>query len=220
MNFHWVKAGLALCLLGLVAACGEQQATHFITSNEAPPHTARQKDGDVPRDRNGRPFQYPLLGLSVPDFTVVTPEGETVTQDAQKGQWTILYIWGLWCPDCIVDGPLVAELGKALADDPDLAFMTIHSPPSEKRRDEAFGRFGSIENYFRAKGYTYPYPYLIDADASAKSGFRLPWVPSYLVVDPDGIVRGYRSDLTLAGKTPVQSFISDAKQVIANSQQP
>ncbi len=214
MKHNLLKSIFAAGLIALLGACGSEQATDFITANNPPPKSAKHKKGDVPRDKNGRPYQYVLLGQPVPDFAVVTPDGETITQDALKGKWTILYIWGLWCPDCIVDGPLVAELATALEADPELGFMTIHSPPSATRVGEAFGRFGSIDNYFKVKGYTYPYT--LDKDASAKSGFQLPWVPSYLLVDPEGYVRGYRSDLTLAGDTPIQSFIGDAKRVMAS----
>ena len=85
--------GLAL----LLAACGQgPEATGFITENLPPPDGAAIEDGDVPRDDAGRPFQYGLLGETLPAFSVSMPDGAEITDQDIRGQWMIVDFWGLW----------------------------------------------------------------------------------------------------------------------------
>lgn len=198
---------LAACLI--MSSCSGEKANGFITEN-ADIEVAEK--GDVPRDDTGRPFHYKLLGQPVPEFEVTLPSGEVVTREALLGQWTVVEFWGLWCPDCIVDGPNVQKLADAIEEDPDLSLLTIHAPPSAQRADEAYGKYGSVGAYFEAQGFDYIYA--LDPDASAKSAFQLSWVPTFLLVDPEGVVRGFQSDLGYGSEAPVQAFLDDVKRVI------
>lgn len=215
-----MKTGLSLVcgiilatLLGLGACTATEPAPPgFITENRPAPKGAQIKEGDVPRTDYGRPYQYNLLGRKLPEFKVTSPTGEELTQNDLSGNWLILDVWGVWCPDCQADGPYVQKLADEISKRESLDFMSMHSPPSAERADQAFGKYGSVDAYFEAKGYDYPY--VIDADASAKSALDLPWVPSYLLVDPEGVIRGYRSDLSVGGDNVVADFIADAERVM------
>lgn len=216
MSVRTLAAGFSAALLSvLLVSCspgGEQKANGFITENRPAPKSAKQKEGDVPRDDHGRPFQYRMLGETLPDFDVVQPDGSHVTRDDLLGHWTVLEVWGIWCPDCVTDGPNVQRLAEVLADEPEIGFLTVHSPPSAKRKDEAFGKYASVAAYFDAHGYDYPYA--LDEEATFKSELHLPWVPSFLLIDPDGVIRGYRSELSAAGDGAVEDFVKDVKTVM------
>lgn len=207
-------SGLAFAFFALmVTACSDgKKANGFITENLPPPASAKQKGGDVPRDDYGRPYQYKMLGEMLPEFTAYYPDGTELTRDDILGTWTILEVWGIWCPDCVVDGPNVQALSERVEKIDSLNFITVHSPPSAARVDEAFGKYGSVDAYFEAKGLSYPYA--IDRDASFKSSLSLPWVPSFLLIDPDGRIRGYRSELSAAGSGAVDGFINDVEAVM------
>lgn len=189
------------------------RANGFITENLPPPASAVVEDGDVPRDDYGRPYQYEMLGQTLPEFEILSAEGEVLTREDITGEWKIVEVWGIWCPDCVADGPNVQALSEKLADEEGISLLTVHTPPSPERQDEAFGKYGSVDAYFTAKGFDYPYA--IDRDASFKSDLELPWVPSYLLVDPDGVIRGYRSELSAAGDGAVDAFIEDVKDVMS-----
>ncbi|MBK8196921.1 MAG: TlpA family protein disulfide reductase [Acidobacteria bacterium] len=189
------------------------KATKFLTANETPPQSAADTKGDgVYRDAEGRPFAYALLGQKLPAFTAPMSDGRTFDSTALN-RWTVIDVWGAWCSDCVADGPYVAALERAIAQDPDLDFLSIHVPASAARAtpEEMFGKYGSLDAYFASAGYSFPV--VIDTDASVRDALQISWTPSYLLVSPDGIVRGFRTDLSVVEDQPVKSFIKDIARV-------
>ena len=120
----------------------------WLTLNDAIPISP---DGAIVKDEADRPYGYVRLGQAVPNFSTTAFGGGQVTQEAFRGKWTIIDFWGVWCGDCRVDAPLVEALARDLRDDPELSFLSIHSPPSRERADEAYGQFGSLDAYFAAR---------------------------------------------------------------------
>lgn len=200
----------------LIASCGQapqEAATGFVTQQAAAPASAEDSRGDgVMRDGDGRPFGYALLGEALPDFTAEQVGGGTF-DSASIDTWTVIDVWGIWCSDCMADAPYAAALARAIAQDPELDFLSIHVPASAVRADEAFGRFGSVEAYFDDVGYAYPT--LVDRDGSLRERLQIAWTPTYLLVSPDGVVRGFRTDLSVAGDQPVKTFLQDIAAVRA-----
>lgn len=201
-------------LAALVAACQPMkqaahvpEATGFVTEAAPPPTSALVDDNGVARDDYGRPFTSALLNKPLPFFTGETVSGETF-DSSRLARWTILDVWGLWCSDCMADAPFVAKLA-AQADANDLDFMSLHVPAGEHRitPEEMFMKYGSVPAYFEQAGYSYPT--LVDTDASIRNLLNIDWTPTYLLVSPDGIVRGFRTDLSAAGDTPVEDFFAD-----------
>ncbi|MEO0465106.1 MAG: TlpA disulfide reductase family protein [Pseudomonadota bacterium] len=217
---------LFVCALTSITACGAPPAddTHgvttdpnaaigFFTENTPPPDTARDVRGDgVMRDADERPYGYTLLGQKLPEIEAPRLDGSTF-RSAGIDQWTVIKVWGIWCGDCRRDSPYVAELANAIASDPDLNFHSIHTPPSARRVDEAYGDYGSVEAYFEEQGYSFPVA--VDADASIRDALGIAWTPSYLLVDASRRVRGFRTDLSVAGSDSVDVFLHDIAEVRA-----
>jgi thiol-disulfide isomerase/thioredoxin len=188
-------------------------AIGFLTFNPAPPSDAIDKNNDgIKRDADGRPYNYALLGQKLPAFTAPISTGGTFNS-ADIEKWTVIDVWGVWCGDCVADGPYVAALERAIAQDPDLDFVSLHTPASAARTspEELFKKYGSLEAYFDSAGYSFPV--VLDQDASIRAALQITWTPSYLLVSPDGIVRGFRTDLSVAGGEPVKDFIRDIAEV-------
>lgn len=188
-------------------------ATGFITATQGPPAgVGIKEDGTIASDADGRPYTYALLGKPLPELSGMMADG-TPFDPASLDKWTVIDVWGIWCGDCMADAPYVAALVRAIDQDPDLDFLSIHVPASAKRASdkEMFGKYGSVARYFAAKGYSYPT--LVDPDASIREALKISWTPSYLLVDPDGIVRGFRTDLSVAGGEPVKDFLRDVARV-------
>jgi thiol-disulfide isomerase/thioredoxin len=196
------------------------QATGFWTRNGAPPPGAAdtRQDG-VMRDSDGRPFSYALLGEKLPAFTGTLADGSAF-DSATLSQWTVIDVWGIWCSDCRADAPYADALARAIAQDPDLDFISIHVPASETRTNpaEMFGTFGSVEAYMQENGYAYPV--IVDTDASLRKALAISWTPTYLLVAPDGTVKGFRTDLSVAGGEPVKDFLRDVARVRAETPPP
>ncbi|MEM9738410.1 MAG: hypothetical protein AAF829_00950 [Pseudomonadota bacterium] len=218
---------ILLVLVGLTACGGPpgdqahgtatdpNAATGFFTENTIPPETARDIRGDgVLRDADERPYGYAFLGNPLPEFTAPRVNGPDWSP-RQIDKWTIIDVWGIWCGDCMADAPYAAALSQAVDQDPALDFVSIHTPPSLRRADEAFGDFGSVEAYFEEAGYSYPT--VLDIDAGVRTALQIAWTPTYLLVSPDGIVRGFRTDLSVAGGDPVKDFLQDVARVQAET---
>lgn len=220
-----IVAAFVVALLGgaILAACGPgrgdtAQATGFVTASSPGQEGGTDSRGDgVLRDSNGRPFRYRLLGQVLPDFTAPTSEGGDFSP-SRIDRWTILAVWGAWCGDCVADGPHKQALFRAVSADPDLDFVSIHVPASRHRAgpEEMFGRYGSLQAYFRAAGYEIP-SIVLDQDGSLRETLQIDWTPTYLLVSPDGVVRGFRTDLSAAGADPVSNFLADIAQVRAET---
>lgn len=214
-----LRSLIASGALALLAACGsggggnDADATGFIRPGTPVPESARTEQGDIPRDDYGRPFEYAFLGKQLPDIAGKRTNGTSFETADLAGQWTVIDVWGLWCGDCMADARYVAALASAIAQDPDLNFISIHTPPNAARADEAYGRYGSVEAYFDEKGYSYPT--VIDTDASIRDALKIAWTPSYLLVAPDLTVQGFRSELSAADGEPVKDFIRDIASVKA-----
>lgn len=187
-------------------------ATAFITSNAFVPETATDSKGDgVLRDADGRPYGYALLGEELPPLDGTLISGETYSS-GNLDRWTVIDVWGIWCGDCRKDSPYAAELAGRIADEPTLDFLSIHTPSSAARADAAYRDYGSVQGYFDAMGFSFPT--LVDTDASVRDALKISWTPSYLLVSPDGVVRGFRTDLSVSGENPVDAFLADVATVI------
>ena len=194
------------------AAVLPADATGFITANPLPLGT----DGTVRRDDYGRPYEYVLLGEKLPHLTGTMMDGTPFDSDTLD-KWTVIDVWGIWCGDCMADAPYVAALASAIGQDPDLDFLSIHTPASPARitPEEMFGKYGSLDAYFAEKGYSYPV--LVDTDASLRQALQIAWTPSYILVAPDGTVKGYRSEFSAAKGEAIKDFMKDIALVKAES---
>lgn len=207
---------LALVALGCTA-CAEaapptnsKSAIGYYTPGMNAPAHADLSRGDVPRDSYGRPFTYEGLGEKLPDFDGELASEQSFASSALAGQWTVIQVWGIWCHDSRNDAEYAAALSRAIGQDPDLNFMTIHTPQNANSTRKAFRGYSSVSAWFEEKGWSYPT--LIDADASIREQLRIRWTPTYLVVAPDLTVQGFRTSLADAGDLAVKDFLQDVAE--------
>ena len=185
----------------------EDAATGYYRPGATIPATADLSRGDVPRDSYGRPFTYEGLGEKLPDFSGPLAEGASFASSNLEGRWTVIEVWGIWCHDSRHDAPYAAALSRALAQDPDVDFMSIHTPPNADNADIALRGYDSVPAWFDEQGWSFPT--LLDEDASIRTALRIRWTPTYLVVAPDLTVQGFRTGLADAGDLAVKSFVQD-----------
>ncbi len=65
------------------------------------------------------------LGQRFPDLAWRSAQGRTVRVGDLKGKVAVLHFWGSWCPPCRREMPELAQLHKALAGQPDVAFAFL-----------------------------------------------------------------------------------------------
>jgi thiol-disulfide isomerase/thioredoxin len=168
-------------------------------------------EGAVVRDEKRRPYSYELLGEAVPAFKASLVGGGEATEEVLRGKWTIVDVWGIWCGDCRRDAEFVKQLAAQAEADPDIDFLSIHTPPNRERADEAYGQFGSIETYFESLGGGWPT--IVDTDASLREALKIRWTPTYLLVGPDLTVRAFRTDISVGGEGNASRVLDQARAI-------
>ncbi|MEQ9434659.1 TlpA disulfide reductase family protein [Hyphomonas sp.] len=213
---------IAALALSLAACSGDRStapdaapdnAARLITANPPPAAPADTgPDANSAHDGHVRPEEYALLGQKFPRFTATMADGQTFDSSVLN-RWMVIQVWGTWCSDSLKDAPYAAALATAIEQDPDLYFLSIHVPQNaDKTSDQdMYGAYGSVEAYFAEKGYSYPT--VIDSDASVREALKITWTPSYILMSPDGVIRGFRTDLSVAGGEPVKDFLKEAARV-------
>lgn len=134
-----------------------------------------------------RPISHPLVGKALPSFRLAREDGQSFSDAALKGRWTVIAFTGAWCPDCRAEAPYLAALGSAVDQDPGLDIVAVHV-------DARYAPYLSAGDFFAKNGVRMPVA--IDAERDVYRALEMSWVPSYLVVDPQGVVRGFRTDLS------------------------
>ena len=186
-------------------------ATYLIRPGMSVPDGADLSRDDVPRDPDGRPYTHKNLGERLPAFAGETADGGAFTSTELEGKWTVIEIWGLWCHDSMNDAPYAAALSTALAQDPSVSFMSIHTPQKAERADDAYASYGSVAAYFDDKGYSFTT--VVDTDASIREALNIRWTPTYLLVAPDLSVQAFRTGLSDAEGEPVKDFVRQISQI-------
>lgn len=189
-----------------VATDGEKAVDYYRPGSVAPA-SADMSRGDVPRDSYGRPYTYEGLGEPLPFFSGALESGASFSSALLEGKWTVIQVWGIWCHDSRNDADYAAALARALAQDPEVDFMSIHTPYNVESIDRALRNYDSVTAWFDEKGWSYPT--LIDEDTSIRQTLKIRWTPSYLVIAPDGTVQGFRTGLADAEGDAVKDFVQD-----------
>ena len=207
--------GVFILALGF-AACAEahdhndpggESATDYYRPGHSIPDTADLSRGDVPRDDYGRPYTYEGLGKPLPIFDGTRTDGSAFSSLDLEGRWTVIEVWGIWCHASRNAALFAAALSTALAQDPDVDFMSIHTPPNEEHADRALRGYESVSEWFEEKGWSFPT--VMDEDASIRTSLTIRWTPTYLVIAPDRSVQGFRTGLADAGDFAVKDFVQD-----------
>ena len=193
---------------------GKDAATGYYTPGMHAPASADLSRGDVPRDDYGRPYTYEGLGEALPDFSGELASGASFASSLLEGRWTVIEVWGIWCHDSRNDAPYAAALSRAIAQDPDLNFMSIHTPQNAQSTRKAYRGYSSVSAWFEEQGWAFPT--LVDQDASIRELLRIRWTPTYLVIAPDLTVQGFRTGLADAGDMAVKDFVQDIAATRAN----
>lgn len=137
-----------------------------------------------------RPNSYSEIGKKCPKFSLKKNGGGSFSNANLKGKTTIIEFFGLWCPDCMLDAPNVAQFAAIANATKGMQFIGIHT-------HGRYGRWGSLDKFFEEKKYKYPVA--IDDDKTAYNAFKIAWVPSFLIIDNKGIIRDFTTDLGAGG---------------------
>jgi peroxiredoxin len=121
---------------------------------------------------------FTLVGSAAYDFTLPTPDGQSIRFSGLRGKWVILNFWATWCDPCRSEMPLLQDLadGKLKQSIP-VTVLAID-------RDESVE---TVKAFLKELNLTLPVG--IDAGAKINSQYGVIQLPVTYMVDPAGIIR-------------------------------
>lgn len=111
-----------------------------------------------------------LYDISLPDET-----GRMVDLAKFKGKYVLLDFWGSWCGPCIKNAPYLDALIKKMKKEP-IVFVSISLDKDSTVWKNAI------------KKHNYPGINLVDNASIAATFYKVPWVPKYIIINPDGSI--------------------------------
>ena len=111
-----------------------------------------------------------------PEFSITTAEHEQLSLDALRGKVVLLDFWASWCAPCVKALPSVRRLHKDHASDP-FVIIGISGDREERAWHEFVGKNGMV------------WPQYLDRDHRVQSVFGVRAIPTYVLIDQEGIER-------------------------------
>ncbi len=122
------------------------------------------------------------IGKPAPDFTLLTPEGGSVSLSEFRGQAVAINFWATWCPPCRLEMPMLeAAYQRYKAQGFTVLAVNQQESPSAARA------------YFQELGLSFPV--VIDETGEVSSLYRVLALPTTYFVDRKGIVRAMHRGL-------------------------
>lgn len=118
------------------------------------------------------------IGSAVPDFTVQTFEGATVSRASLEGKPFLLVFWNTWCANCLRELPEIARQHERLGPK-GLVVLAVNTALNDTEQ--------KARAYWKRQGYGFPCAF--DRDYDVMRAFNIFGVPTVFLVDSKGIVR-------------------------------
>jgi thiol-disulfide isomerase/thioredoxin len=115
-----------------------------------------------------------------PDFSFTSKQGEYITLEDLKGKTVVLDFWGTWCKPCVMATPGLVKLQKKYASLP-VVFVGVAV------RDQESNWAAYIEKN------KMEWPQFLDTNRKIAAPFGVISFPTYIIIDPDGVVRARKS---------------------------
>jgi peroxiredoxin len=117
----------------------------------------------------------PAPGRPAPEFALPDLDGNTVRLSDFSGRPVVLNFWATWCAPCRLEMP---ELARAMTDyaDRDLMVLAINQDETAEQ----------VDSFLTEVGLSLPA--LLDAGGEVGAAYGAFFLPTTLIVGPDGIV--------------------------------
>ncbi|MEP7149208.1 MAG: TlpA disulfide reductase family protein [Acidobacteriota bacterium] len=123
--------------------------------------------------------KIPQEGMSAPEFSVRTLDGDNVTLSSLRGKVVVLSFWFIACPACRAMKPHLNEFRRRFGGDDNVVFLAMTADPKDE-----------VEKFLKKE----PFDYLNAANANpAMSKFAFRGFPKNIVIDKQGKIVYWRS---------------------------
>ncbi len=118
-----------------------------------------------------------LVGKPAPDFTLKSIDGRSVHLAALRGKVVLLNFWGVTCPPCRREMPLL-QAAYTRYRQRGLVILGLEAQGTDRQ---------SVAAFASERGITYPM--LLDAAGPGESAYGIKDLPVSFLVDRNGVVR-------------------------------
>jgi cytochrome c biogenesis protein CcmG/thiol:disulfide interchange protein DsbE len=115
------------------------------------------------------------VGARMPDFTLITFDGETIASRDLEGKVLLVNFWASWCIPCEQEAAELEQASQLYSDD-EVVFLGVDYVDTETEARAYLARFGIT------------YPNGPDLGTRISQAFRIRGVPESYVVAPDGTI--------------------------------
>ncbi len=127
--------------------------------------------------------QYAAADRKVPDFTLTDAKGAKVDIASYRGKTVVLNFWTRTCGPCLEEMPQIAELTHILANQPDVAVVTVSTDEGPD----------AVKDVLKSVIKESPPPFEVlfdpDGDEVVDKKFGTHLFPETWIIDPRGVVR-------------------------------
>jgi len=121
----------------------------------------------------------PQVGFPAPDFELDSPGGGPIRLSDYRGQVVLVNVWASWCPPCRAEMP---DLQRVYTQRRDEGFVVL--AVNATAGDTA----AAAQAFFTAQQLSFPL--LLDSDGQFSATYQVQLLPTSILIDRDGIVRG------------------------------
>jgi len=132
-----------------------------------------------------------------PDFSFTSEDGQLISNAALRGKVILIDFWATWCPPCRESVPMMRELRQKYADkDVRIVGVSGDHDPEVCQKFVAANRMNWTE--------------FIDLSEKIYEAFGINGIPTFIVVDRDGVIRFRQSGLGDETRGDIESAINKA----------
>lgn len=123
-------------------------------------------------------LSLPRQGFQAPEFSLETPEGETISLSDLRGRPVLINLWTSWCPPCRAEMPALNRVYHEYGDE-GFEILAINSTWQDRREDAmAFAAELGLD-----------FPVLLDTDGQVSRIYQLRSLPTSFFIGKDGVIR-------------------------------
>jgi peroxiredoxin len=119
----------------------------------------------------------PQARFTAPDFTLQTPDGESITLSELRGQAVLVNLWATWCPPCRAEMPALEKMYREYKEDGFVVVavdMTYQDDP--------------LQVVPFTEQYELTFPIVLDVNGEAARAYELRSLPSSFFINRQGII--------------------------------
>jgi len=143
------------------------------------------------------------VGKAVPEVTLPTIDGQSVTLSSFRGKIVLLAFWASWCPRCVEELTFLQGVYKM---SPDITVLAINQESQNISR-------AHIDRIRKTlKESKIDFPVLIDRNLDAWNAFCINALPTSIIVDPKGKVRFAEPNYYWATQDKIADIIAQIRK--------